>query len=78
MSPSICLPPWILPVILSIITYLLYLGCDALSCMLLFLFTGLGCFPLPGLEVSGVSAAVSDESVAGDSGVYEATTQRYL
>lgn len=37
---------------------------------------GLVCFPLPGLEVSGVSAAVSDESVAGDSGVYEASTQR--
>ncbi|XP_073476806.1 protein KIBRA isoform X1 [Aquarana catesbeiana] len=39
---------------------------------------GLGCFPLPGLEVSGVSAAVSDESVAGDSGVYEATTERQV
>ncbi|KAM5170136.1 protein KIBRA isoform 2-T4 [Mantella aurantiaca] len=39
---------------------------------------GLGCFPLPGLKVSGVSAAVSDESVAGDSGVYEATTQRQV
>ncbi|XP_018418044.1 PREDICTED: protein KIBRA isoform X1 [Nanorana parkeri] len=39
---------------------------------------GLGYFPLSGLEVSGVSAAVSDESVAGDSGVYEATTQRQV
>ncbi|XP_072256913.1 protein KIBRA [Pyxicephalus adspersus] len=39
---------------------------------------GLGAFTLSGLEVSGVSAAVSDESVAGDSGVYEATTQRQI
>lgn len=39
---------------------------------------GLGYFPLSGLEVSGVSAAVSDESVAGDSGVYEAATQRQV
>ncbi|XP_075712536.1 protein KIBRA isoform X2 [Rhinoderma darwinii] len=31
-----------------------------------------------GFKVPGVSAAVSDESVAGDSGVYEATTQRQL
>ncbi|XP_045140632.1 protein KIBRA [Echinops telfairi] len=29
-----------------------------------------------GLRVAGVSAAVSDESVAGDSGVYEASVQR--
>lgn len=29
------------------------------------------------LKVAGVSAAVSDESVAGDSGVYEASVQRY-
>ncbi|XP_075065923.1 protein KIBRA [Mixophyes fleayi] len=39
---------------------------------------GVNCLPMSGLQVSGVSAAVSDESVAGDSGVYEATTQRQL
>ncbi|XP_063784299.1 protein KIBRA isoform X2 [Pseudophryne corroboree] len=39
---------------------------------------GLNNLPVSGLQVSGVSAAVSDESVAGDSGVYEATTQRQL
>lgn len=59
----------------QIIMFLESTACCALYYTLL-LFTGLGCFSLPGLEVSGVSAAVSDESVAGDSGVYEATTQR--
>ncbi|KAG9490808.1 hypothetical protein GDO78_006247 [Eleutherodactylus coqui] len=39
---------------------------------------GQGGLPVSGLKVSGVSAAVSDESVAGDSGVYEATTQRQI
>ncbi|KAM3925798.1 protein KIBRA [Leptodactylus fuscus] len=39
---------------------------------------GLSCIPVSGLKVSGVSAAVSDESVAGDSGVYEAATQRQI
>lgn len=31
-----------------------------------------------GLKVACVSAAVSDESVAGDSGVYEASAQRWV
>lgn len=31
-----------------------------------------------GLKVACVSAAVSDESVAGDSGVYEASVQRWV
>ncbi|MEE6478809.1 hypothetical protein FKM82_012018 [Ascaphus truei] len=39
---------------------------------------GHGFLGASGLKVAGVSAAVSDESVAGDSGVYEATTQRLL
>ncbi|XP_072002057.1 protein KIBRA [Engystomops pustulosus] len=34
-----------------------------------------GCLPVSGLKVS---AAISDESVAGDSGVYEAATQRQI
>uniref|UniRef100_A0A8C5QCY6 WW and C2 domain containing 1 n=1 Tax=Leptobrachium leishanense TaxID=445787 RepID=A0A8C5QCY6_9ANUR len=36
------------------------------------------CLGVTGLKPTGVSAAVSDESVAGDSGVYEPTTRRYL
>ncbi|CAH2276897.1 KIBRA [Pelobates cultripes] len=39
---------------------------------------GLNCLGVTGLKATGVSAAVSDESVAGDSGVYEPTTQRLL
>ncbi|KAM4747800.1 protein KIBRA [Rhinophrynus dorsalis] len=39
---------------------------------------GLNCLGVSNLNVAGVSAAVSDESVAGDSGVYEATSQRTL
>ncbi|NP_001096212.1 protein KIBRA [Xenopus tropicalis] len=39
---------------------------------------GLSCLGVSSLSVAGVSAAVSDESVTGDSGVYEATNQRTL
>ncbi|KAM8974592.1 protein KIBRA [Pelodytes ibericus] len=39
---------------------------------------GLNSLGAPGLKAVGVSAAVSDESVAGDSGVYESTTQRLV
>ncbi|KAG8439186.1 hypothetical protein GDO86_005414 [Hymenochirus boettgeri] len=38
----------------------------------------LNCLGVSSLNVAGVSAAVSDESVTGDSGVYEATNQRTL
>uniref|UniRef100_A0A8C5WFJ5 WW and C2 domain containing 1 n=1 Tax=Leptobrachium leishanense TaxID=445787 RepID=A0A8C5WFJ5_9ANUR len=36
------------------------------------------CLGVTGLKPTGVSAAVSDESVAGDSGVYEPTTRRLV
>ncbi|OCT88506.1 hypothetical protein XELAEV_18017133mg [Xenopus laevis] len=40
--------------------------------------SGQGGLGVSSLSVAGVSAAVSDESVTGDSGVYEATNQRTL